>query len=433
MRQQDDGEEGSVLIEVGNGVSRRRVMKQLGAVGAAVGIAGCQFGVEDEPETEPATDGDGGGDGNGGDGGTDQQQSFEFSRHPMVAPPGWDASNTQEGSGENERRAVFVIQNIDNPFFIPMTVGFHDALNMFGWNGGVTGPGQDGGVAEQIDIIETTVEDLSAGDVLVTTILDNQAYLDPIQEALDNDIAVVNGHTTPAEAEWSYERQQENLSYRDQSMIVPHVGIRDARGGTAMAAEAYERMQSKIDADEYTVLLTNELPDNPSVTRRVNADANPTGTAQRYLEAQDDVTIFNDQVINPSPNISEARDTIVSTVGGEDIDAIVCSAFWGAVGAGQALEAGELEGPMVICGFDLVRPLLDGINNGNIDFTVGQDPYSQGFQNVPMAWMYLERGIEMKDLEWGVSVVDEENVEFALERRSWGDLLEWQEDNYDFL
>jgi hypothetical protein len=65
-----------------------------------------------------------------------------------------------------------------------------------------------------------------------------------------------------------------------------------------------------------------------------------------------------------------------------------------------------------------------------------RQPYSQGFQNVPLAWMYVERGIEMKDLEWGVSVWDEDNVDFALERRSWaGDdgLLQWQEGNYDFL
>lgn len=244
---------------------------------------------------------------------------------------------------------------------------------------------------------------------------------------------MINGHTTPSEADWNYELQQDTFTYRDQSMIVPHVGIRDARGGAAMAAEAYDRMEQKLDKDEYTVLLTNELPDNPSVTRRVNADANPYGTAQRYFEAQGNVEIYNDQVINPSPNISEARDTIVSTIGGADVDAVVCSAFWGAVGAGQALDAGELEGPMVICGFDLVKPLLNGIDAGNIDFTVGQDPYSQGFQNVPLAWMYLERGIEMKDLEWGVSVVDQENVGFALERRSWGDLIEWQNNNYEFL
>ena len=130
MRPQDVLEDGQVSIEVGKGVSRRDLMKQLGAVGAAVGLAGCQFGVDEEED--------------GGDGGEQVENGspddFEFSRHPMVAPPQWDGSKTESGAGDTEREAVFVIQNIDNPFFIPMTVGFNDALNVFGWTGGVTGP-----------------------------------------------------------------------------------------------------------------------------------------------------------------------------------------------------------------------------------------------------------------------------------------------------
>jgi simple sugar transport system substrate-binding protein len=402
----------------------------LGAAGAAVGLAGCQTASQGDGTTTP----------DDGEGGT-TQGDFEFSRHPAVTPPGWEASKTQQGSGQNERTAVFVLQNIDNPFFIPMTCGFHDALNVFGWDGRVTGPPADGGIPDQVSLIDQSVSNMSAGDVLVTTVLNNEAYNDAIQNALDNDIAVVNGHTTPATKDWNYDYMQNDVgfSYRDQPMVVPHVGIRDARGGAAMAAEAYDRLQQKIpDKDEYTVLITNELPDNPSVTRRVNQDAANLGTAERYFKAQSDpsVSLYNDQIINPPADIAEAQSQIVNTISGEEVDGVVCSAFWGAVGAGQALEAGELDGPMVVCGFDLLLPLLNQIEAGNVDFTVGQDPYSQGFQTVPLAWMYLERGIEMKDIEWGVSVWDSDNVGFALERRSWaGDngLLQWQQDNYDFL
>jgi ABC-type sugar transport system substrate-binding protein len=406
----------------------------------AAGVAGCQ--TEDNTNTTNGGNGGGGGGSGGGQsGGGGGTADFEFSRHPAVAPPEWDPSKTREGSGQNERTAVFVLQNIDNPFFIPMTCGFHDALNMFGWDGQVTGPPADGGIPDQVDLINQNVSNMDPGDVLVTTVLNNEAYNDAIQNAFDNDIAVINGHSTPATMDWNYDYMTDEVefSYRDEPMIVPHVGIRDARGGAAMAAEAYDRLQEKIpDKDEYTVLITNELPDNPSVTRRVNEDAADIGTAERYFKAQSDpsVTLFNDQIINPPPSIADAQDQIVNTISGEDVDAVVCSAFWGAVGAGQALEAGELDGPMVVCGFDLLRPLLNQIEANNVDFTVGQDPYSQGFQNVPLAWMYLERGIEMKDLEWGVSVWDDDNVSFALERRSWaGDdgLLQWQESNYDFL
>jgi len=445
MDSQDAVNEGTVSIDVGTNVSRRDIMKQIGAASAALGLAGCS--TADDGDASP-TDGGGNDDGdtsptNGGGGNDDGNAAadFEFSRHPAVAPPEWEPSKTQSGSGQNERTAVFVLQNIDNPFFIPMTCGFHDALNVFGWDGQVTGPPDTGGRSDQVNLINQNVSNMEAGDVLVTTILDNQSYNDAIQNALDNDIAVINGHSTPATKDWNYDYVQDEVgfTYRDEPMIVPHVGIRDARGGAAMAAEAYDRLQEKIpDKDEYTVLITNELPDNPSVTRRVNQDAADLGTAERYFRTQSNpsVSLLNDQIINPPDDIAEAQSQIVDTISGEDVDAVVCSAFWGAVGAGQALEAGELDGPMVVCGFDLLRPLLDQIQAGNVDFTVSQDPYSQGFQNVPLAWMYLERGIEMKDLEWGVSVWDEDNVGFALERRSWaGDngLLNWQENNYDFL
>jgi len=435
MRSQDVTDSDTISIDVGTDVSRRSLMKQIGAAGAALGLAGCQT-EDDATSTDDEGDGESGGQSDGGG-----EADFEFSRHPAVAPPGWDPSKTEQGSGRNERTAVFVLQNIDNPFFIPMTCGFHDALNVFGWDGQVTGPPAAGGIPDQVDLIEQNVSNMDPGDVLVTTILNNEAYNDAIQNALDNDIAVVNGHSTPATKDWNYEYMQDDVgfSYRDEPMVVPHVGIRDARGGAAMAAEAYDRLQETMpDRDEYTVLITNELPDNPSVTRRVNADAADLGTAERYFNAQSDpsVSLYNDQIINPPASIADAQTEVVNTISGADVDGVVCSAFWGAVGAGQALEAGELEGPMVVCGFDLLGPLLDQIQAGNVDFTVGQDPYSQGFQNVPLAWMYVERGIEMKDLEWGVSVWDRNNVDFALERRSWagdGGLLQWQESNYDFL
>jgi ABC-type sugar transport system substrate-binding protein len=428
MEPEDVIKDGRISIDVGKDVSRRDVMKQVGAVSAAVGmtgLAGCQ--------------GDGDDNDNNDDNGGGAAQDFEFSRHPAVAPPTWEASKTTEGDGKNERQAVFVIQNIDNEFFIPMTVGFNDGLSVFDWNGEVTGLSESNAndPGEQASLIGQVLQNLEAGDVLVTTVLNNQTYNDAIQDALDQDIVVVNGHTTPNNADWNYDYMTDDVgfTYRDQEMVIPHVGIRDARAGVAQAAEAYERMiANKPEADELTVLITNEVPENPSVTRRVNKNAAAEGTGQRFFEAQEDpsVNIYGDEIINPPRDVGQAQDDIVNTLGGDSIDGVICSAFWGAAGAGQAVEAGDLEEPIVICGFDLAGTIPE-IQQGRVDFTVGQDPYGQGFMNVPMAWMYIERGTEMKDLEWGVSIWDETNIEFANERRSWGDLLEWQETNLDNL
>jgi ABC-type sugar transport system substrate-binding protein len=387
--------------------------------------------------------------GDGDDGGNDDgevRQDFEFSRHPAWAPPGWESDQTESGDGMSDRRCVFVLQNIDNPFFVPMQAGFHDALNIFGYTGAVRGPGAEGTLEDQVDIIEEEIDGMDEGDIIVSTILDVNTYNDAIQSALDNNIIFINGHSTPAEAvpdgaEWTYETQQNEFTYTDPvsgndvPMIIPHVGIRDERGGVAMAVEMEDRLRNqKSGQGEYTVFLVNDLPNNPSVTRRIDKSQSTTGTAQRYYESVDDINIYEEQVFDagPDPSIEDSRTFIVDNIQGEDVDAVVASAFWSAAGAGAARDSGDLPEDMLICGFDLAGT-IGAIQDGNIDFTMGQDPYSQGFMNVPLAWMWAERGIEMKDIEWGVSIFDEQNIDFAAQRRKWSDLVGWQQEEYDVL
>jgi len=437
-----------VTIELGNGVSRRDVLKKLGAAGAAMGMAaaaGCQ---SDSSDTSTPTGG------NGGNGTPDAQQEFSFSRHPAVAPPGWEPSNTAEGSGRNERTAVFVYQNAANPFFLPMTVGFNDALNNYGWTGAAVAEntGSGGNPALQAQVIENQIDErLGAGDVLVTTILNASSFNDAIQRALDNDIAVINGHTTPNPENWNEDvmrneatgsgfRYTSPVTDEPQQMIIPHVGIKDSEAGVALAVEAYDRMQqanSDPDGDEYTVVITNGLDSNPAVTRRVNKDVTNRGTAQRYLESQSDpsVSLYTGNVISVDANAARAETEIQSTISGDEdqIDAVLSAGYWGAVAGGNLKADGVLPERTVTGGFDLDQRMINNILNGNTDFTVAQDPYSQGYLNIPLAWIYLERGMEMKHIEWGVSVWDDSNIEFANERRSWSDLRDYQQSNYGGL
>ena len=95
MSSQDTVDDDTLSIDVGAGVSRRTVMKQIGVASAALGLAGCQ--TEDDGTDAPAQEGDGSANGSTAD--------FEFSRHPAVAPPEWDASKTREGSGQKIGRA----------------------------------------------------------------------------------------------------------------------------------------------------------------------------------------------------------------------------------------------------------------------------------------------------------------------------------------
>ncbi len=444
MDPEDVLRDGRISIAVGDGMSRRDVLKQVGAAGAALGLAGClSDGRRDTPAptgepatTEPPTET------NPGSPEAPDPGDLTAPRHPAVAPPTWDASKTESGDGLTERRAVFVLQNVDNPFFIPIVCGFHDALHQFGWEGTVRGPGASGTrPQDQVEIIEDEIDSMEPGDVIVTTILDDTTYNDAIQSALDDDVVVVNAHTTPARKDWKYDVMREEIGFthtspvtgEDREMIVPHVGIRDAHGGAAMAAEMHDRLRARFpDREEYTVFLVNDLPDVPPITRRLDKTIADEGTAQRYFEAQDDVSIYGDRVFTTPqpPEVAQSRVFVVDTIQDEDVDAVVGSAFWAAAGAGAARNEGELSEDVFVCGFDLAGN-LNALRDGRLDFIVGQDPYSQGYRSASMARTYVERGIPMKHLEWGVSVWDEDNAAFAAERRSWSDLLDWQRDNYD--
>jgi ABC-type sugar transport system substrate-binding protein len=91
-----------------------------------------------------------------------------------------------------------------------------------------------------------------------------------------------------------------------------------------------------------------------------------------------------------------------------------------------------MDGDVVTGGFDLVTNVLDQIQNGTAHFTIGQDPYSQGFMSTMMMYSYLDRGIPGKDYITGAEVITEENVAFAKSRSgSWGALREWQRGNYN--
>lgn len=413
------------------GVSRRKLMKQLGALGAISSVAGCAGLLEDTNGTNgdniDADESGGPGDDPDSGGPDDFAKDFEFSRIPMIPPPTAPVDNASPKTGA-ERRAEFVLQNIANPFFTPLIAGFNDALNQYNWKGGVTGPtSPSSAIPQQIEMLNTIIEQLQGGqDVLVTTILDEEAYIDPIQRALDANLAVVNGHTTPSEKVWNNEVMRQNFTYKGRPIVIPHVGIMDRRGGIAMAAEAYDRMKNDLDADEYTVLIGNALPGNPAVTRRVNPGA------RSYLRTRENVNLI-EETLSVTTDYGTAQDRIVSKVkSNPEINVLMGAGFWTPVAASQAVESGQLSGEYLICGFDLVDVVLDGIKNGHIDFTMGQDPYSQGYLNVPLAWMWMDRGIEMKHLEYGVTYVDETNVDYAINRNTWGPLRDWQKQHQNY-
>jgi ABC-type sugar transport system substrate-binding protein len=77
----------------------------------------------------------------------------------------------------------------------------------------------------------------------------------------------------------------------------------------------------------------------------------------------------------------------------------------------EALKNAGLDPSKVaVGGFDISKPVTDGIAAGTIKAAVTQEPYIQGFQTVAEAALLLDFGIKPFSINTGAGIVDKSNV-----------------------
>lgn len=403
------GDDGVVSIELG--VSRRKLMKQLSAVGLAGGaaaLAGCN-----RLRNSPSNQQDNGG-GTQNSGGSEQELPPAL-RVPLVPPPTadqMDLSNPQDG----ERQMVFVTHVVDE-FMQGIIAGVNDGLHKNGWTGEFVGPSQHD-EQEQIEILRTTINRLEDGrDVVATSILDENQYDRPINEAFDSNIPVVSFNTNVYSGDFTG-MMEEFGNY------IPYVGQEFVSAGVAVGQTAIERAQEKLGGDQELVALPGIIvPGHPALEQRVEG-------VRMALDAHENVRVL--ETLNTGSDQGEAISRINDRYqANPELNMIIGTAAVDTAAGGRLVENEGLQDEMVVAGFDTPATTIDGIRNGTIDFSVGQDPYSQGYISTQIPWEYMERGIPMKDYNTGVSIIDQNNIDFV-ERRdgSIPDLIDWQDQNY---
>lgn len=415
MARDDSPNDGNGVISIELGVSRRNLMKQLSAAGLAGGmasVAGCT-GLRQSQQTESGAEtGDGAGSGQSGSGSDELPTAL---RVPLNPPPTADSMDLSSPSQE-QRRMVFVTHVVDE-FMTGIIVGMNDGLNHLGWQGEFVGPSSHN-PSQQIETLNTTVSRLRSGrDAIATSILNRDQYTQPVKNALDNDIPVASFNTNVFAGEYT-EMMDVFGNY------IPYVGQKFLEAGVAVGQTGYERAKEVLGDDAQIVAQpTTSAPGHPALSARAEG-------IRMALQAKDDAKVL--ETLNVSDDQSQAINRVDTKYrSNPDINLILGTALQGAIAGRRLVENSSLKGKMVVGGFDLPEPTLEGIKRGTIEFTAGQDPFSQGNMPVQMMWQYMDRGIPMKDMNTGISVIDQENIDFAIKRSgSWGALQEWQNSNY---
>jgi ribose transport system substrate-binding protein len=84
----------------------------------------------------------------------------------------------------------------------------------------------------------------------------------------------------------------------------------------------------------------------------------------------------------------------------------------------QFIRENGLQGRFANGGFDLLPDVLTAIKNGEAQWTVGQNPFAQGWVTSSLIHMKLENGYDPSDYIIGADLVTAANIDAVIEREA---------------
>jgi simple sugar transport system substrate-binding protein len=283
------------------------------------------------------------------------------------------------------KRWKFVIVNhvTTNPFFVATQYGIQDAAQLFGvdyqWTGSETS-----NAAEMVNAINAAVS--AKVDAIAVSLVDLQAFNRPIQRAYAAGIPVFAYN---ADAQKSG-----RLAYIGQDLYTAgvHMG---------------ERIVSLVDSGRIALFI--------ATPGQLNSHPRIDGAQDVLKKAGSKYQI---DVIATGPTVDEELSSINAYyIGHQDVKGMF------AVDAGSTEDLSKVMGQHGLAakgvkagGFDLLAETIANIKKGNLDFTIDQQPYLQGFYTVTEMFMYLMSGglTGPADINTGLKFVTKYNVDSYL-------------------
>lgn len=254
---------------------------------------------------------------------------------------------------------VFVNHVTTNEFFVPTKYGFEDACALLGiekaqWTGSETSSAN-----QMVNAINAAVS--SKADGLAVAVTEPRAFAGPIDKALDAGIPVLSYNADGEAGNPGTNR----LSYVGQDLFVS-------------GQQLGERIADMAEPGPVVGFIAT--PGQLNIQPRID------GAEQALKDSDKDFTF---EPIATGTELPEELSRIDSYYQGhKDVTAML------AVDAGSTQVLGDVmtkyslkdEG-VAAGGFDLVTKTLNHIKQGNLDFTIDQQPYLQGF--LPVLYLYL--------------------------------------------
>ena len=271
------------------------------------------------------------------------------------------------GSGGNfpntpEYNFVFINHVTTNPFFLPTQYGIEDAEALLGTTSQWTGS-EESVVQDMVNEMDTAIS--GGADGIAVSIVDPQAFNDPIQNALDQGIPVIAYN-----ADGAADRENPALAYVGQDLF---------QSGVEMGNRIVEIV------DEGLVALFIATPGQLNIQPRID------GAIQAIEDSGSNIEI---QQVTTGAELPDERSRIEAWYNGhKDVAGMFAVDGGSTQGVAQVMEQfGLAEQGVRAGGYDMLPETLQLMSQNHIDFTIDQQPYLQGFLPVIQLYLYKISG-----------------------------------------
>jgi simple sugar transport system substrate-binding protein len=333
-------------------IKRRRLLQTAMASSAGVAFLAACGGSTNSPTTNTSnsTSSSGGGGGN-------------FPSHPK-----WNF--------------VFVNHVTTNPFFVPTQYGIQDACALvnctYQWTGS-----ESSNVADMVNAMNAAIS--GKADAIAVAIIDPVAFNAPVENALNAGIPVVS-YNADAPASSNNKR----LAYIGQDLYQSGYNL-----GTRIASLVSGGLVPGFIA----------TPGSLNIQPRIDG-------AKAAIQASGKPIQFVEIATSADVNTELSR-IEAYYLGHQDLKGMVAVDAGSTQGVSEVMEKYSLASKGVHAGgFDLLPKTLQEINAGNLDFTIDQQPYLQGFIPVLQLFLYKLSGglMQPSDTDTGLLFVTKQNV-----------------------
>jgi simple sugar transport system substrate-binding protein len=283
------------------------------------------------------------------------------------AAPSGSASAAKQAAGNfpatPKWKFTFVNHVTDNSFFTPTQYGFQDAAALLGlevpaWTGALS---TQPTVPTMLSSFQAAVTAGSPG--IATTVVSATSFVAPINSALGAGIPVVTYNANGSTA-----NPTNGLAYIGQELFVSGQAV-----GTRLAS-----LMTKGD----TAVGFIAQPGSLNIQPRLDG-------ATQALQAAGMKVLFGNKGVNTGASATQEAQVLPQFLQshGSQIQGAFAVDGGDTALLGPSLAKYNLVGKVHAGGFDLEPQTLTAISAGQLDFTVDQQPYLQGF--LPTLYLYL--------------------------------------------